>query len=203
MTEVIAAQIMTNGLIAQLRADQPVALLLEMGDALLASPVLTVAISMRHPEADTILRAYAERYGNHLLVGAGNMTTVAEGITALSAGAQFLRTERYTTELHYHALRCGALYIPPAATSAALPALALMDVQMATLTAADYLAGPPTMKPPAILLSDVIPETLPRCAAAGASAVEIGHLLFPTVDWSMPSMIRTARRLRQLWEGRG
>lgn len=203
MTQAIAAQIVTNGLVAQLRADQPVALLLEIGDALLASPVLTVAVSMHHPEAATLLQAYTERYGNHLLIGAGNITTVAEGISALTAGAQFLCTSRYATELHHHALRCGALYIPPATTAAALPALALMAVQMATLAAAAYLDTPPAIDPPAILINDVTAEMLPQCAAAGAGAVEIGHLLFPTAEWSMPSMIRTARRLRQLWEGGG
>ncbi|MCB0063511.1 MAG: hypothetical protein KDE19_15420 [Caldilineaceae bacterium] len=54
----------------------------------------------------------------------------------------------------------------------------------------------------AILINDVTTETLALCAAAGASAVEIGPLLFPTTNWSMPTMIRMARRLRQLWEGK-
>lgn len=193
---------MRNGLVAQLRADQPLALLLEIGDALLASSVLTVAISMQHADAATALGDYAERYGGHLLVGAGAIRTIAEGITALTAGAQFLCTERYSTELHHHAQRCGALYIPLAAKPAALPALALMEVQMATLAATDALDTLPLTKRPALLVKGVTPEQLPHCAAAGANAVEIGHLLFPTADWSMPAMIRMARRLRQLWEGK-
>jgi hypothetical protein len=52
---------------------------------------------------------------------------------------------------------------------------------------------------PAILVQEVTPATLAAYAATGATAAAIGDLLFPTTDWSMPTMIRMARHLRQLW----
>lgn len=202
MTAEIVQRIAQAGLIASLRPDQAVDRLLEIGDALLASPVLVVAVSMDHPEATALLAAYAERFGNHLLVGAGVIATVEQGISALAAGAQFLITTKYSTELHQHAARCGALYIPPAATSLALPALTLMDVQMVTLAAQMLLAEPhlSSQTQPHLIAQATTPETFAACAAAGAIAVDIGNLLFSTTTWSMPAMIRTARQLRQLWE---
>ncbi len=210
----LARQIATAGLLAQLRADQPVDLLLEIGDALLAAPVLVVEVPSQHPEAVAVISAFLERHGDHLLVGMGNIQSVAQGSRALAAGAHFLTTTRYTTELHQLAERCGALYIPPATAAAALPALAQMNVTMAAMAGDLLLATAPLSSPaptsvpvsawraqsrPAIVAYQTQPADFSACHRAGATAVAVGNLLFPTADWSMPTMIRRARQLRQLW----
>jgi 2-keto-3-deoxy-6-phosphogluconate aldolase len=201
LEQALVQRIAQAGLVARLRSDQPVDLLLEIGDALLAAPVVVVEVPIEHPEAVAIMTAFAERFGDHLLVGAGIVTSMQQGTMALAAGAQFLCTTRYSTELHQLAGRCGALYLPPATAPAAMPALAQMGVVMATASTVTWLADPvsSTAEMPGIIVHDVTPETLGACAATGATAAAIGDLLFPTAAWSMPTMIRTARHLRHLW----
>jgi 2-keto-3-deoxy-6-phosphogluconate aldolase len=192
----------SSGLVAQLRCDQPVDLLLSVGDALLAAPILAIAVPMDHPEATALLTALRARFGEHLLVGAAALSSEPQGMAALGAGAEFLVVNRYNTELQQWADRCGALYLPPAATAAARPALAAMGVPMVTMAATPFLATPvaAATAPPAVLINEVITvETLSACAAAGAAAAVVADLLFPSAEWSMPTMIRTARLLRRLW----
>ena len=193
-------QIAQSGLLARLRPDQPIDLLLEIGDALLASPVLVVELPMEHPDVAMAIEAFRERFGDHLLVGVGGVASVEQGALALSAGAQFLTTTRYTTELHHLADRCGALYIPPATAPAALPVLLQMNILAVTVPAQMLLSQSSIVAPPpAIIMENATPEMLSACARANGTAVAIGHLLFPTIQWSMAPMIRMARNLRQLW----
>lgn len=198
----VAARLREIGFVARLRADQPVDLLLAVGDALLAVPLTAVEIPIEHPESMALLEAFRARFGAHLLLGVGRIETMQEGMLALAAGADFLLTNRYRTELHQWAERCGALYIPPLTAPAAAPALQAMGVRMATVTVQQLLA---TTLPnasnvlPALLATAVVPADLTASANAGAAAIAVGHLLFPTAMWSMPAMIRTGRALRRQW----
>ncbi|MCB0123380.1 MAG: hypothetical protein KDE58_14090 [Caldilineaceae bacterium] len=198
----LVARIRAAGLVVSLRADQAVDLLLEVGDALLAAPVLVVAIPMNHPEATALLAAYRERYGDHLLIGAGSITTMPTGTAALAAGAEFLLTSRYETSLHTLATRCGALYIPPATAPAALPALAMTNVLMATVQSSvlrSTAPWSPTSSPALLATATEHTNDITACARAGAAALTVEKLLFPTPSWSMPTMIRQARLLRRTW----
>jgi 2-keto-3-deoxy-6-phosphogluconate aldolase len=197
----IADRLCAAGLMARLRADQPVDLLLEVGDALLAAPVLVVEIPIHHPEAAALVEAFRDRFGDHLLVGVGAITTIQEGTMALAAGADFLITTRYASALHKVAEQCGALYVPPAPVPAALPALHAMGVLMVTATTTTLLAAAHNtgQMAPGVLATEVRPETIAAVRRAGAAAVAVGDLLFPTAAWSMPTLIRTARALRHQW----
>jgi len=197
----IAAHLSDIGLVARLRADQPIDRLLEVGDALLAVPLTAVEIPLDHPEPFGLLAAFRQRFGAHLLIGVGTVQQMAEGREALAAGADFLIAAHYRTELHHLAERCGALYLPPVTAHAAHRALDAMGVTMATVTAALLLASAPDAVPtrPALLATEVDEAALAPLFQAGAAAIAVGPLLFPTAAWSMPAMIRTARALRQQW----
>jgi len=198
----IAEQIQQRGLMALLRSDQAIDQLLEVGDALLASPILVVAIPMHHPEATALLHAYRARFGEHLLIGAAAVATIANGAAALAAGAEFLLATRYNTELHQLATGCGALYIPPAPLPAALPALQAMAVLMATVNADALLDDRAWLADDAVALlamQGVTLEKLARYVRAGATAAVVDRALMPTNVWSMPTMIRAARALRHSW----
>jgi 2-dehydro-3-deoxyphosphogluconate aldolase/(4S)-4-hydroxy-2-oxoglutarate aldolase len=162
---------------------------------------VVVEIPIHHPEATALLEAFRDRFGNHLLVGVGAITTIQEGTMALAAGADFLITTRYSSALHAVAERCGALYVPPATAPAALPAFHAMGVLMVTATTATLLAAARNLGQtvPGVLATDVRPETIAAARRASAAAVAVGDLLFPTAAWSMPTLIRTARTLRHQW----
>lgn len=215
------ARIKQAGLSVSLRADQPIDHLLEIGDALLASPILVVALPTDHPEVTALVEAFTTRFGDHLLLGVSGIDTVAKGIEALAAGAQFLMTTRYRTELHQHAEQCGALYIPKAASMAALPALAATNVVAVTMEASallmesnHFVVEIPQADFPAIIATDISDESMRDYARAGAIAADVSEVLFPTQSsstqspstqafptqaWSMPNTIRLARQLRASW----
>lgn len=198
----IVERIRSAGLVTMLPADQRVDRLLEVGDALLASPILAVAIPMDHPEATALLVAYRKRYGDHLLVGAGAIASLEAGLSALAHGADFLLTTRYETALHNAATRCGALYIPPAAAPAAVTALAAMAVLMVSIQSSvlgDGLPAPHSVDPTLLAIAETCADAVADCARAGAAAVLIEQLVAPATDWQMPTMIRTARQLRRAW----
>lgn len=202
MIDAIVERIRFAGLMTMLPAEQPVDQLLEVGDALLASPILAVAIPMDHPEATALLEAYRKRYGDHLLIGAGAIPSLEAGCSALADGADFLLTARYETALHNAATRCGALYIPPATAPVAVTALATMGVQMVSIQSPVLGQGLPVSKnttPALLAVAENSTEAVADCARVGAAAVLLAQLFVPANEWQIPPLIRRMRLLRQVW----
>lgn len=77
-------------LIACLPNERPIDALLEVGDALLASPLPAVALRAGTGATEAALAEFRGRFGSHLLIGAWSVRTAAEARQALAAGAQFL-----------------------------------------------------------------------------------------------------------------
>lgn len=187
---------------ASLRADHPIDLLLAVGDALLASPILVIVIPWQHPEAVALLTAFHDRFGDHLMLGASGIATQQDGIAAVAAHARFLMTTHDGVALHQQAKDAGILYVPSITSVTALATLQQENVAMVTMTAQRLLSIPPQLlaaAPGMLVRGEINPEQISLYAKAGAMAVDAGELLFPTVAWSMPAMIRQARQLRQLW----
>ncbi len=86
----LARQLLGVGIIGLLDGDFPPDEILELGDALLASPVLAVAITYSNPRSLQAISILRERGGEHMLVGATNICTAMDASVAVNAGAQFL-----------------------------------------------------------------------------------------------------------------
>ena len=81
-------QLRANGIIPIVRGDFSAQKVLEIGDALLASPVLAMEVTMNTPGALDLIEMLRARFGDHMLIGAGTVRTVAQFHDAVSAGAQ-------------------------------------------------------------------------------------------------------------------
>ncbi len=100
------------GLIALLSADLPIDQLLEVEDALLAAPVLVVALPLGHLEASAALQALRQRFGRHLLIGGADVQTQTQATAAIAAGAEFLLLPHVNVSLINQCQMHGILALP-------------------------------------------------------------------------------------------
>lgn len=199
------AQLRRVALIARLRRDLRVQELIEIGDALLAAPVLIVEIAVDVAEGVATIGEFRRRYGEHLLVGAAAVTTLAQMQDAHAAGAQFLATPMLDAKLLRFAREEGLFCLPQVKAPVEARLAHLEGCPAVSLAASDLFAYPAEQWPLAVplLASDVDDgTTVAACRVAGAAGVRLEHALLPTTDWSHADIITTARRLRRSWEGR-
>lgn len=198
--QAVIKSLQATGLMAQLCSDLPVQALLEIGDALLAAPLLVVAISLELPDALTAIAEFDRRYGGNLVVGAANVTTLPAARSALWAGARFIVTPGVDAALLDFAQRYDLLCLPHLATlrdlqrfdQTELP-LALIAPQLLPLLAATQIDPRRTV---AVIIDE---QALVVAAQLGMTALACGDLLFPTPHWSHAQIITQARRLRATW----
>lgn len=198
--QAVVKGLQATGLMAQLRSDLPVQELLEIGDALLAAPLLVVAISLEMPEALAAIAEFDRRYGQNLVVGAAQVTSLAAARSAMWAGARFLITPAVDEMLLHFAQRYGLFCLPYLANlrelqrfdQSELP-LALIAPQVTSLLAATPIDPRRTV---AVVTAE---PALVDAAQLGVTALACGDLLFPTPQWSSAQIITQARRLRTRW----
>ena len=93
-----AAHVKKHGLIAIVRGDYSAQEIIEIGDALLAAPVLIAEVTLNSAGALNAIADLRERYGEHMLVGAGTVRTAAQFDEAVAAGAQFTVAPNFDEE---------------------------------------------------------------------------------------------------------
>ena len=85
----LTKQFESVGIIALVPGELPNTRLLEIADALLASPILAVQIVPNGPNTLDTVKAFRERAGDNMLVGLDRVETLVELYDAIEAGAQF------------------------------------------------------------------------------------------------------------------
>ena len=88
-SESAAEQIRAEGLIAIVRGNFPLEKLIQISDALLASPVLVMEVTLNTTGALDAIATLRARYGENMLIGAGTVRTVEQLHASHGAGAQF------------------------------------------------------------------------------------------------------------------
>lgn len=104
-----AKQINLGGIIAIIRGDYPLDKLIEIGDALLAAPVLAMEIILNSSNALEAITKLHERAGENMLIGAGTVRTVEQTRAALEAGAQFTVSPGFNPMAQY--VQAGAVAV--------------------------------------------------------------------------------------------
>ena len=85
-------------------------------EAICAGGIPVVEITMTVPDAITVIRSVAKRYGNKVLIGAGTVTNTAQAEQCMSAGAEFLVSPGLSVAVLAAAKAKGMLAIPGALT---------------------------------------------------------------------------------------
>ena len=203
----VREQIKDFGLIAVLNSDLPVQEVIEVGDALLASPILVMAISLQSRDALDAVAELRQRYGEHMLIGVDDVTTAQEVDDAWRSEGQFLISPGYSEAVMDQARRRGVLLLPGVEDRAGVEAAASAGCRMLNYRPAgdpgrERLAELTTRFPDMDFVASggVELANVADFARAGAAAVIIGNQRLPHIAWSAATLITQTRALRAAWE---
>ena len=205
--EQTANRIKLGRIIAIIRGDYSLDRLMEIGDALLAAPVLAMEVTLNSGNALEAIALLRERAGENMLVGAGTVRTVEQAETALSAGAQFLISPGFNPAVVALAQRQDVLHLPGVFTPTEAETAAAAGCRMLRLFPSDF-GGPAYLKTLRAPLDDVdfVPTggvtaaNIGQYARAGAAAVGVGNSLVSGPQVSMVQIISAARAMQAAWE---
>ncbi len=202
-----AERIFQDGLMAIVPGGYPIATLLEIGDALLASPILAMAVTRPSTHALDGVNLLRQRFGEHMLIGCDMVSSLEQAGAAVAAGAQFLLTPHLEPALLRYAAERDVLCLPGVFTRRELLRALAADCHSVAFYASEshgaaLLEGLTRPLTPLRILARgaVTLSNIGDYARAGAGAVGIGAELILGVDQSMTDLILRARQLRKLWE---
>lgn len=199
--------ILREGLVAIVRGNFPAQKLIEIGDALLASPVLVMEVTLNTTGALDGITLLRERFGDKILVGAGTVRTVSQFHEALAAGAQFTVSPNLDMATVEAALANDVLHLPGVFTPTEAQQAYVAGCKLVKLFPSEVV-GPRYLKAIRAPLDDIqfiptggiTPDNVGDYIRAGAAAVGLGSALVTGPDQSQDDLIRRARAIRNAWK---
>lgn len=203
----IVTRIKQAGVLAKLPGDLPLQSILQVGDALLAAPVLGVEIAWHEATDPRLVLDLSRRAGGNMLVGVGGVETAVATEALIAAGAQFIASPRVDFELMAFCAEREVLYLP-----SVISILAAQSVQQAGGHCVRLRTGGPAGPGFVATVHEALPDisllvtgdvnitNVGRYAHAGADAVLIGDALFAGPQQTMADVISRARALQQAWD---
>lgn len=197
-----------EGIIPIVRGDFPAQRVLEIGDALLAAPILCMEVTMNTPGAAELISLLRARFGEHMRIGAGTVRTPAQFDAAVDAGAQFTLAPGLNPAVVARAQTRGVLHIPGVYTAGEADSAWQAGCPLLKLFPAEQ-GGPAYLKALRAPLDDIafVPtggvsaENAAAWRTAGAAAVGVGSTLIKGPQQPMADLITRARALKKAWEG--
>ena len=206
-TDEMVCRVRDDGIVAIVRGDFPARKVLEIGDALLAAPVLVMEVTLNTPGALELIRMLRERFGPNMNIGAGTVRTVDQFDAAVAAGAHFSVAPGLNPAVVAQARKADILHIPGVYTATEAETAHAAGSPLLKLFPAN-LGGPAYLKALRAPLDDIQfvptggigPDNAAAWAAAGAAALGVGSALVTGPDQTMADLIQRARALRRAWE---
>ena len=205
--EQTANRIKLGRILAIIRGDFPFSKMVEIGDALLAAPVLAMEVTLNSPNALESIQILRKRAGENMLVGAGTVRSLEQAKSALDAGAQFLVAPGFNPIVVDYAQNCDVLHLPGVFTPTEAETAVAAGCKMVKLFPSDTV-GPSHLKALRAPLDniDFVPtggisiKNLAAYVKAGAAAVGVGSSLISGPDASMAEIISSVRAMQAVWE---
>lgn len=202
-----AKRIKLGRILAIIRGDFPPSKMVEIGDSLLAAPILAMEVTLNSPNALESIQILHKRAGENMLVGAGTVRTIMQAQAALDAGAQFLVAPGFNPIVVDYAQSRNILHLPGVFTPTEAETAIAAGCRMLKLFPSDTV-GPNHLKALRAPLDDIdfVPtggistKNLADYVKAGAAAVGVGSSLISGPDASMAEIISNARAMQAMWE---
>ncbi len=196
-----------EGLVAIVRGNFPAQKLIEIGDALVASPVLIMEVTLNTTGALDAIGLLRDRFGDKMLVGAGTVRTVEQFDEAIAAGAQFTVAPNLDLPTVERAQARDILHLPGVFTPTEAQQAYVAGCKIVKLFPSDVV-GPRYLKAIRAPLDDILfcptggitPENVGEYIRAGAAAVGLGSALVTGPDQTPDDLIRRARAIRSAWK---
>lgn len=199
--------VLDEGLIAIVRGNFPAQKVIEIGDALLASPVLIMEVTLNTTGALDAIGLLRDRFGDHMLIGAGTVRTVAQFDDAVAAGAQFTVAPNLDMATVERAHARDILHLPGVFTPTEAQQAYVAGCKLVKLFPSEVV-GPRYLKAIRAPLDDIkfiptggiTPDNVGEYIRAGAAAVGLGSALITGPDQPMDDLITRARAIRAAWK---
>lgn len=199
--------VLDTGLVAIVRGNFPADKLLQIGDALLASPVLVMEVTLNTTGALEGITLLRERFGENMLVGAGTVRTVQQFRDAVAAGAQFTVSPNLDIPTVEASLAADILHLPGVFTPTEAQQAFVAGCKVLKLFPSEVV-GPKYLKAIRAPLDDIkfiptggiTPDNVGEYIRAGAAAVGLGSALITGPDQPMDDLIKRARAIRNAWK---
>lgn len=206
-TDEMARMVQDDGIIAIVRGNFPAHKVLEIGDALLAAPVLVMEVTLNTPAALELIQLLRARFGENMKIGAGTVRTVEQFEAAAAAGAQFTVAPGLNPAVAAAARRADILHIPGVYTATEAEKAHAGGSPLLKLFPAN-IGGPSYLKALRAPLDDtsfvptggIGPGNAAAWAQAGAAALGVGSSLVTGPHQPMADLIERARALRKAWQ---
>lgn len=203
----MARRVQDDGIVAIVRGDFPAQKVLEIGDALLAAPVLVMEVTLNTPGALELIQMLRARFGQNMNIGAGTVRTVEQFDAAAAAGAQFTVAPGLNPALVAQARKADILHIPGIYTATEAETAHVGGSRLLKLFPAN-IGGPAYLNALRAPLDDIQfvptggigPQNAAAWADAGAAALGVGSSLVTGPHQPMSDLIERARALRQAWQ---
>jgi 2-dehydro-3-deoxyphosphogluconate aldolase / (4S)-4-hydroxy-2-oxoglutarate aldolase len=115
-------------------------------DAICAGGIPVIEVTMTVPNAPAMIQELVRQYGNHVLTGAGTVTTAKQAEICLDSGAQFLVSPGLSVPVVQTAAKRGVLAIPGALTPTEVMAALDAGVQLIKIFPCGSAGGPKHIK---------------------------------------------------------
>ncbi len=175
-----------------------------IADAMLATPLRLLEITMNTPDVLSAIPALRSRFGDNMVIGAGTVRTADQARAALDAGAQFLVAPNLDAATVEVAHKHETLMLPGIFTATEAQQACALGCQMVKLFPCPGTSYLKALRAPLhdlefIPTGGVDANNIKDFRAAGAAAVGIGSSLVGAGPVDQATLITQARLLRQNW----
>ncbi|MCA9924717.1 MAG: hypothetical protein KC421_20215 [Anaerolineales bacterium] len=200
-------RMLRGGILAALPGELPLQLIVQVGDALLAAPLLGVEVPWQNGRNEELIADLTKRARSNMLVGVGGIESVAEAANALRMGTHFVTSHRFSAELMAFSVEKDVLYIPGVMSGMAAHLVQQSGGRFVWLHTGgpggpDFVASMRQTLPglEVIVTGDIPDEQIGAYAQCGATAVLLQNGLYTGVAQSSAGLIKRVRNLQKVWD---
>ncbi|MCA9897187.1 MAG: hypothetical protein H6654_12140 [Ardenticatenaceae bacterium] len=207
MEATIIEKLQAAGIIVALPGDLPLATIVPIADALLASPILAVDVAFGGTELPQLLHDLRQRAGDKLLIGVSAVETAVHLQTLPLPQIDYLSSPRLDEDLLALCRKAGVAYLPGvisvwAAQAAQQQGCRAIRLRTGGLAGPDYVRAIRTVQPDLGLIVEVelAAEEVASYQQAGADALLVGAPLFTGPAQTTADLITQARAFNRAWQ---
>ncbi|WP_420627318.1 hypothetical protein [Candidatus Leptofilum sp.] len=195
------------GIIVALPGDLPLAAIIPIADALLASPVLAVDVAVGSAELPQLLHDLRQRAGDKLLIGVSGVETAVQLQSLPFNHLDYISSPCLDDVLLTACQETGVAYLPTvisvwAAQAAQQKGCHAIRLQTGGSAGADYVRAIRKAQPNLSLIveTELAADEVAAYQQAGADALLIGKPLFTGSAQTMADLITQARKFNRAWQ---
>ena len=195
------------GIIAVLPGDIPLQIITEMGDALLASPVVAVEVQLDNGNGTQMIADLRQRAHKNMIIGAGHVESLTTAQNTIAAGAQIISSDRLDFEVMTFCKEHDVLYVPGVISVLAAQAVWQAGGNIVRLRTGgphgpDYVSAMQQAIPglQVLVSGDISTDQVALYAKAGADGIFVEHDLYAGEAQPLANLISKARLLQKEWD---